>query len=528
MKQTPSVADYVVVGSGSAGAALAERLSADSRNAVVVLEAGPEDKNKFAHIPAAFSKLFRSEVDWDYLTEPQDTLGGREIYWPRGKMLGGSSSMNAMMWVRGFAADYDEWAELADESWSFREVLKHFRRIEKVEGATEADCGIEGPINVCHQRSPRALTGAFLDAVRETGYPVERANTAQPEGFSQTMVTQKRGARWSTADAYLRPAMKRKNLTVVTEALATRVLFDGTAAVGVEYEKGGARHTVRAAKEVILAGGAINTPQLLMLSGVGDEQQLREHGIPVQHHLPEVGKNLADHLVSFLGYSVDSDSLYAAEKIPELINYLTRRRGMLTSNVAEAYGFVRSRDDLPLPDLEMIYGPAPFFDEGLIPATGHAAVIGTILVKPESRGTITLRSADPAAKPIIDPRYLSDPEGADRRAMLEGLRLCDALASAPTLKSKLGTLIRPSVEPDTPLEEILERALAENAHTLYHPVGTCRMGKDPASVVTPDLRVRGVERLRIADASIMPTIIRGHTHAPAVLIGERAADLIGR
>ncbi|MFC7449727.1 GMC family oxidoreductase [Rhodococcus daqingensis] len=529
MTQESSAADYVIVGAGSAGAALAGRLSNDPRNEVVLLEAGPRDKDKFIHIPAAFSKLFRSEVDWDYLTEPQPGLGGRSIYWPRGKMLGGSSSMNAMMWVRGFAADYDEWAELAGDSWSFANVVEYFRRFENVEDASAADdAGTTGPISVSHQRSPRPLTAAFLEAARQTGFPVERANTAAPEGFSQTMVTQKRGARWSTADAYLAPARKRANLTVLTEAAATRVLFEGSAAVGVEYVQGGVRRTVRARKEVVLAGGAINTPQLLMLSGIGDEQHLREHGIAVRHHLPEVGRNLTDHLVSMLGYRVESDSLFAAEKLPELVNYLVRRRGMLTSNVAEAYGFTRSREDLALPDLELIFGPAPFFDEGLVPATEHAAVIGTILLKPESRGEISLRSANHEDKPIIDPRYLSDSGGVDRRAMLEGLRVCEALASAPALKSRLGEMIRPAVASPTPVEDVLATALERTSHTLYHPTGTCRMGKDAASVVDPELRVRGVDRLRVADASIMPTIIRGHTHAPCVLIGEKAADLIGR
>ncbi|WP_072688285.1 GMC family oxidoreductase [Rhodococcus marinonascens] len=526
MNQALSVADYVIVGSGSAGAVLADRLSADPGSSVIVLEAGPEDKDKFAHIPAAFPKLFRSNLDWDYLTEPQPGLGGREIYWPRGKMLGGSSSMNAMMWVRGFAADYDEWAELTDESWSFKEVVKYYRRIENVQDASDPDSGTAGPILVSHQRSPRTLTQAFLEAVRETGHPVERPNKSRPEGFSQTMVTQKRGARWSTADAYLRPALTRKNLTVLTGAQATRVLFEGSAAVGVEYEKDGTRRTVHAAKEVVLAGGAINTPQLLMLSGIGDQTQLREHGISVRCHAPGVGKNLLDHLVSFLGYSVESDSLFAAEKFPQLVNYLTRRRGMLTSNVGEAYGFARSQDDLALPDLEMIFGPAPFFDEALIPATRHAVVIGSILLKPQSRGEISLRSGDPLDKPVIDPRYLSDSDGVDRKAMLEGLRQCDEVASAPALKSKLGSMIRPAVSPRTPSEEMLLRALEENAHTLYHPVGTCRMGSDTASVVTPELRVRGVDKLRVADASIMPTLIRGHTHAPSILIGERASDLI--
>ncbi|AYJ47980.1 GMC family oxidoreductase [Rhodococcus sp. P1Y] len=516
-----SVADYVVVGAGSSGAVLANRLSADPRNTVVLLEAGPEDKNKFAHIPAAFSKLFRSEVDWNYDSEPQPELKGRSIFWPRGKMLGGSSSMNAMMWVRGFAADYDEWASVSDPSWSFDKLIPYFRKIESIEGTTAADAGTSGPLIVSNQRSPRALTGSFLDAVRQAGYPVEPANLPEPKGFSQTMVNQKRGARWSTADAYLKPIRKRANLTVITEAQASKVVFEGSAAVGVEYVSKGRTQTVRATREVVLAGGAVNTPQLLMLSGIGDAEQLRQHGITVQHHAPEVGKNLTDHLAALIGWSVDNDSLFFAEKIPELVNYLARRRGMLTSNVAEAYGFVKSRPELQLPDLEVIYAPAPFFDEGLIAPDAHAAVIGTVLLRPESRGDITLRSSDPLAKPVIDPRYLSDSNGVDRDAMLEGLRVCTDIAAQPALADLLGSVVRPPNAGD-----LLSEALEQNAHTLYHPVSTCRMGNDPSSVVTPDLKVRGVDNLRVADASIMPTIIRGHTHAPSVVIGEKAADLL--
>ncbi|GAA4487753.1 GMC family oxidoreductase N-terminal domain-containing protein [Rhodococcus olei] len=526
MNEQRAVADYVVVGTGSSGAVLANRLSADPHTTVVALEAGPADTDKFVHIPAAFSKLFRSERDWDYLTEPQSGLGGRRIYWPRGKTLGGSSSMNAMMWVRGYAADYDDWARLADESWSFANVLRYFRRIERVEGAADTDTGDSGPLRISNQRSPRPLTAAFLDAAREQGFPIERANTAAPEGFSQTMVTQNRGARWSTADAYLRPARRRRNLTVLTEAHATRVLFEGSVAVGVEYLQGGVRRTVRAAREVILCGGAVNSPQLLMLSGIGDKRQLERHGIEVRQHRPEVGRNLSDHLVSMLGYSVESDSLFAAEKLPQLVDYLVRRRGMLTSNVGEAYGFVRSRAELDLPDLEMIFAPAPFFDEGLVPAAEHGAVIGTILLKPASRGEVSLRSADPKDKPIIDPRYLTDAGGADRTAMLSGLRRADALATSPALKGRLGRTIRPANADRLGVDEVIELALQRNSHTLYHPVGTCRMGSDADSVVAPDLRVRGVDRLRVADASIMPTIIRGHTHAPCVVIGEKAADLV--
>ncbi|MEU5842305.1 GMC family oxidoreductase N-terminal domain-containing protein [Rhodococcus sp. NPDC047139] len=527
MTPQPSVADYVIVGTGSAGAVLANRLSSDPRKQVVALEAGPEDKNRYIRIPAAFAKLFRSEVDWDYLTEPQPALAGRKIYWPRGKTLGGSSSMNAMMWMRGFAADYDEWAELTgDPSWSFSEVLEYFRRIENVQGSREPDFGHSGPIAIDELRSPRPITTAFLDAVAESGFSKERANRSRPEGFTRPLVTQKNGARWSVADGYLRPASRRTNLTVLTGAHATRIVLDGTAAVGVEYEKDGIRSTVSAREEVIVAGGTVNTPQLLMLSGIGDEQELRRHGIEVHHHLPEVGRGLTDHFVTGLGYSVEGGSLFSAGKLSELVKYLLRRKGTLTSCIEEAYGFVRSRPDLTLPDLEVCFSAAPFFGQGLVAPTEHAVVIAVALLRPVSRGEVRLRSADASEKPIIDPHYLSDKDGIDRNALLEGLRLCSALASVPALKSRLGPMLRPVPLPGNSDEEILSRAMTEIGQTIYHPVGTCRMGSDADSVVTPRLRVRGIDRLRIADASVMPTIIRGHTHAPSVLIGEKAADLI--
>jgi choline dehydrogenase len=497
-------ADYIVVGTGSAGSVVANRLSADPSVSVVVLEAGPRDKDKFIHIPAGFAKLFRSDMDWHYVTEPQKELDGREIYWPRGKVLGGSSSMNAMMWVRGFPADYDEWAEHAGEQWSYANVEKYFQRIET------------GPLVISPQRSPRTSTAAWLDAVRERGH----------KGFVETRVTQRRGARWSCADAYLKPALQRKNLTLHTEAAVTRVTFDGKRAVGVEFEQLGARRVVNARREVVLCGGAINSPQLLMLSGIGDRGQLAEHGIDVVRETPDVGTNLLDHLLVPLGFDVPNDTLFAAEKPLQLVNYLVRRRGMLTSNVGEAYGFVKSRPELELPDLELIFGPAPYFDEGIgDPYTGHAVVMGPILLKPYSHGTITLQSADPKDKPIIDPGYLTDDAGADRAALMAGLRMCADIAKSAALKGIIGKVARPLGATDLD-DETLERALNSLSHTLYHPVGTCRMGSDDASVVDPELRVRGVDGLRVADASVMPTIIRGHTHAPSVLIGEMAADLI--
>ncbi|MGO9155269.1 GMC family oxidoreductase [Mycobacterium sp.] len=521
--------DYLVVGTGSAGAVVANRLSADPATDVVALEAGPPDNNRFIRIPAAFSKLFRSECDWDYLTEPQKELDGREIYWPRGKTLGGSSSMNAMMWVRGFAADYDEWAVRAGPQWSFDEVRGYFRRIENVTAAwhfvSGDDSGVTGPVHISRQRSPRPFTAAWLAAARQCGFPAAQPNSPAPEGFCETVVTQRRGARCSTADAYLKPAMGRDNLSVLTDATATRVVFDGTRAAGVEYQRDGQTWVATARREVVLCGGAVNSPQLLMLSGIGDREHLADHGIDTVHDSREVGQNLIDHLVAVLGFAVGDGSLFAAEKPKELVNYLLRRRGMLTSNVGEAYGFLRSRPELALPDIELIFAPAPFYDEALVEPEGHGVVLGPILVAPESRGQIRLRSADPLAKPVIEPRYLSDPGGVDRAAMMEGLRICARMAEAPALKDLLGPIARP--RDCTELNEAtLERALATCAHTLYHPLGTCRMGSDEASVVDPQLRVRGVEGLRVADASVMPSTVRGHTHAPSVLIGEKAADLI--
>jgi choline dehydrogenase len=513
----PDVVDYVIVGAGSSGCVLANRLSARPDVSVLVLEAGPADTAAALHIPAAFSRLFRSPLDWSYDTVPQAALAGRRIYWPRGKVLGGSSSINAMMWVRGYAADYDRWAQLAGAGWGYEQLTRYFGRIDDA-------------LHIEAQRDPREHTTRFLAAVDDLGLPRAEVNSAQPDGFVQTLVNQRRGRRFSAADGYLKPVRHRRNLTVLTRALATRVLFDRAGdrprATGVEYTQNGIRHTVRAAREVILAGGAVNSPQLLMLSGVGGGAELRAHGIDVVVDRPQVGKNLLDHLVSGLIVEVADGSLSSADRPKQVIDYLLRRRGMLTSNIAEAYGFVRSDSDLALPDLELLFAPVAYVGQGLEKPPRHGITLGVLLEQPRSRGTITLASADPAAAPVIDPRYLTDEAGADRRAMLAGLRLADRILHAPAFRGVVGDYIAPEGGASMAEEERHVAALEQYAHTMYHPVGTCRMGSDPGSVVDPELRVRGVEALRVADASVMPTIIRGHTHAPSLVIGERAADLI--
>lgn len=542
-------ADYIVVGAGSAGAALAARLSEDPSVSVLLLEAGPPDTALELHVPAAFSKLFRGRYDWNYDTVPQPALENRTIYWPRGKTLGGSSSLNAMMWIRGFAADYDEWADAAGPTWSWDALLPYFRRVERTQGAVDATQGTNGAVSVERQRDPRPHTAAFLDAARELGHPVTAANLPSQQGFSQTMVTQRRGARASTADAYLRPARRRRNLRVVTNALVRRVTFsrpgDGSPAAerakrdeaprttGVYVDVEGTTRHVAARREVILCGGTINTPQLLMLSGIGPSEHLAEHGIRTVVDAPEVGSNLQDHLVSGLAPAAHGGTLYGAEKPGELGRYLATRRGMLTSNVAEAYGFVRTplaeRAGVPdeLPDIEIIFAAAPYVGEGLVPLPAEGITVAAILLRPHSRGTIRLASADPTAAAVIDPGYLTDPDGIDEQTLLAGLAECERLIDTEALRAvTTGGWVQPEGGEKMTAAERAELSLRRYSHTLYHPVGTARMGTDAAAPVDPELRVRGVEGLRVADASVMPTVIRGHTNAPAIVIGEVAADLI--
>lgn len=527
MTEPSETFDYIVVGGGSAGSVVAARLSEDANHTVLLLEAGPADTKRELHIPAAFSKLFRSELDWNYDTEPQENLGYRQIYWPRGKVLGGSSSINAMMWVRGFAEDYDSGASTAGDGWSWAALAPYFRRVENVRDANGKDADSAGTMTISVQRSPRSSTAVFLKAAAEIGLDVIPANGDIGEGVTQTMVSQRNGTRFSTADGYLKPARNRPNLTVRTGAQATRVVFEMTRAVGVEYVVGGSKRTARASREIILAGGSINTPQLLMLSGIGARDELEKVGIPVIVDSPEVGKNLRDHLIAALIIDAEKDTLFAAEKAAQLVNYISRRRGMLSSNVAEAYGLVKSDPALDEPDMELLFAPVAFVDQGLSTHPTHGLTIGTILLQPHSTGTISLVSADPFVKPRIDPRYLSDPDGHDRRSLMAALEICADIVDSEAMGAiSRRTFIKPDNSDDLSREQRHRLSIDEYSHTLYHPVGTARMGLDARSVVDENLRVRGVQGLRVADASVMPNIIRGHTNAPSIVIGEKAADLI--
>ncbi|WP_019631059.1 GMC family oxidoreductase [Actinomadura atramentaria] len=510
--------DYVVVGAGSAGAALAARLSEDTAAQVVLLEAGGPDARQEIRVPAAFPKLFKTPYDWDFTTAPQAALDGRELYWPRGRILGGSSSMNAMMWVRGHREDYDGWGV---PGWSYDDVLPYFRRLEgRVGGNAGAVYGTGGPQTVSEQRDPNETTRAFLAACAARGIRrLPELNGPSNEGCALTPVTQRRGRRWSTADAYLRPARRRPNLRVVTGAHVSRVVIEDGRATGVEY--GG--RIVRARREVVLAAGAVGSPHLLMLSGVGDPDGLRAAGVEPVAALPGVGRNLRDHLaIMVLRHATRPVTLTGADTLPNIARYLLARRGPLTSNVGEAVVFAKSDPALPAPDLELIFAPVPFVAHGLTPPTEHGLTVGVVLLRPESAGTIALAPADPAGAPVIDPGYLT--AGADLPRLLHGIALAEELLATEPLARHAGAPLAPydgTADPDR-----LAAYVRANCETLYHPVGTCRMGTGDDAVVDPELRVRGVAGLRVADASVLPEIIRGHTNAPAIMVGERAADLI--
>jgi choline dehydrogenase len=525
------VYDYIIVGAGSAGCVLAHRLSADPSVRVLLLEAGPSDWHPFIHMPAGLSKLVgKKGVNWDYNTEPEPALGNRRLWWPRGKVLGGSSSINAMCYIRGHALDYDDWAASGATGWDWDGVLPYFRKAEDNSRGASALHGAGGPLAVSDPSHVNPLSRAFVLAGQQAGFASsDDFNGARQDGFGYYQTTTRRGVRSSSAEAYLKPARARPNLTVVTHALAREVLFEGNRAVGVAYaEAGGKPARVKAQREVILAGGALNSPHLLMLSGLGPADALRAQGVTVRADLPGVGGNLQDHLdVCTMQRCTQPITYDQTSDLAVGLNYYLFRRGAGTSNIAEAGGFVRSALATDArPDIQFHFVPAQLDDHGRNRLPGHGYTLHACFLRPRSRGRLHLASANPSEKVRIDAGYLSDAGGFDLKVMLEAVALSRHVLAQPAFDAFRGEELFPGASAQDP--SALVDFIRRKAESIYHPVGTCRMGADDDAdaVVDAQLRVRGVEGLRVVDASVMPTLIGGNTNAPTIMIAERASDLI--
>ena len=523
--------DFVVVGGGSGGCAVASRLSEDPKTSVALLEAGGKDDNWVVTTPGAMILMISGKVNnWAFDTVPQPGLNGRIGYQPRGKGLGGSSAINAMVYIRGHRSDYDHWASLGNTGWSYADVLPCFKRSEDNSELDGEYHGKGGPLHVTGLRSDNPVREIYLQAAREAQFRIrDDFNAEEQEGLGTYQVTQKNGERWSAARGYIHPFIGvRANLHVETQAQATRILFEGKRAVGVEYLQGKETKQLRARREVIVSSGAFQTPQLLMLSGVGDSAALAKHGIATTHHLPGVGQNLQDHPDFVFGFTSDAPHFAGlsfsgiARIFKGIAQYRRERRGPMTSNIAECGGFLKTRPDLDVPDIQLHFCMAMVNDHGRKPRWGTGFSCHVCLLRPKSRGSVWLQSADPFSPPAIDPNFLG--EEADVDTMVAGFKTTRRLLDAPALKAlQTSDVFTEGVETDADIRKVLR----ERVDTVYHPVGTCKMGTgDPLAVVDPKLKVHGLEGLRVADASIMPTLIGGNTNAPTIMIGEKAADMI--
>ena len=523
--------DYIVIGGGSAGAVLAGRLTEDPSVRVCLLEAGPVDQSVFIHCPAGRAVMAKLELNgWGQNTTPQAGLNGRQGYQPRGKVLGGSSSINAMIYVRGQPADYDHWAAQGNPGWGWSDVLPYFKRAENNERGADAWHGSAGPLNVADLRSPNPFSQVFVDAGVQAGYARNPDfNGAAQEGVGLYQVTHKNGERHSVAKGYLTPHRARPNLLVITQAHATRVLLQGRQAVGVEYHQGGQLHEVRAAREVLLSAGALLSPQLLMLSGIGPGAQLQRHGIAVQHDLPGVGEHLHDHpdVVQVMDVPGLTDLFGLSPRgmvnvARGMLEWRRARTGMLTTNFAEAGGFIKSDPSEPAPDLQLHFVVGKLLDHGRKTVLGHGYSCHVCLLQPRSRGTVSLASNDPLQLPLVDPQFLQDPD--DMLRMVRAVKRMRTILSQPAL-AQWGAREQ-SASAGAQTDAQIEQFIRQHADTIYHPVGSCRMGPGAMDVVDAQLRVHGMQGLRVVDASIMPRIVSGNTNAPTVMIAEKAVDLL--
>ena len=522
--------DFVVVGAGSGGCAVAGRLSEDPGTSVAVLDAGGRNDNWVVTTPFALSLMVPGKLNnWAFETVPQAGLQGRIGYQPRGKGLGGSSAINAMVYIRGHRNDYDEWASLGNPGWSFAEVLPFFKRSENNADFGGEYHGHDGPLPVNKLRTDNPVQQIFLQGACEAQFRIrEDFNAEEQEGLGVYQLTQQNGERWSAARAYLHPYIgRRANLRVETSAHATRILFEGKRAVGVEYRQGKETKQIRTRREVIVAAGAFQTPQLLMLSGVGDAAAIGRHGIAGLHHLPGVGQNLQDHPDFVFGFMSDNPHFngLSLKGMPRMLRairqYRRERRGPMTSNFAECGGFLKTRPDLGVPDIQLHFGMAMADDHGRKRHIGTGFTCHVCLLRPKSRGSVALGSADPLAAPLIDPNFLG--EAADLESMIAGFKITRRLLETPALRAlQKKDMFTAGVETDEQIRSVLR----QRVDTVYHPVGTAKMGSDPLAVVDAKLRVHGLEGLRVVDASIMPTLIGGNTNAPTIMIGEKAADMI--